>query len=101
MVKFAKNQLILEFHQTIFARQSAPWSYSYILKLWTFDSWIVEKTGWVSLVFSQKPQLKMWSESRFRNYGSMCLKWAMNLSWCYAHDRSKHRFLSVLLSDPC
>ena len=37
----------------------------------------MEKTGWGSLVFSQKPRLKMWSDSRFRNYGSICLKWLL------------------------
>ena len=37
----------------------------------------MEKTGWGSLVFFFKPRLKMWSDSRFRNYGSICLKWLL------------------------
>ena len=51
-VKFAKNQLFLEFYQIIFVRIIPQWSFSYILKLWTFDSRFMEKNGWGSLVFS-------------------------------------------------
>ena len=51
-VKFAKKQFFLEFYQAIFVRLIPPWSFSYILKLWTFDSRFMKKNGWGSLVFS-------------------------------------------------
>ena len=42
-VKFSKNQLFLEFNQVIFVRIIPQSSFSYILKLLTFDSRFMKK----------------------------------------------------------